>query len=130
MICTLSRHSVEPDGYDDALMLDWRGQIAESTGANIFLARKRRAAYADARLLSRRHYPALGHGTGQGPRHRDHRARHHARRDGGLRRNFRTGTAAEVTPVSQIDDLRFQVGPIARQMMGDYEALVHRRAAA
>jgi branched-chain amino acid aminotransferase len=43
---------------------------------------------------------------------------------------FVTGTAAEVTPVSQIDDLRFQVGPIARQMMGDYEALVHRRAAA
>ena len=38
MICTLSRHSVEPEGYYDALMLDWRGQIAESTGAYIFLA--------------------------------------------------------------------------------------------
>ncbi|MBT5780493.1 MAG: branched-chain amino acid aminotransferase, partial [Rhodospirillaceae bacterium] len=40
MICTLSRHSVEPEGYDDALMLDWRGQVAESTGANIFLVIK------------------------------------------------------------------------------------------
>ncbi|MBT3765278.1 MAG: branched-chain amino acid aminotransferase, partial [Rhodospirillales bacterium] len=37
MICTLSKHAVEDEGYDDALMLDWRGQVAESTGANIFL---------------------------------------------------------------------------------------------
>jgi branched-chain amino acid aminotransferase len=38
MICTLSKHDAEAEGYDDALMLDWRGQIAEATGANIFLA--------------------------------------------------------------------------------------------
>ncbi len=37
MICTLSKHAAEAEGYDDALMLDWRGQIAEATGANIFL---------------------------------------------------------------------------------------------
>ena len=37
MICTLSKHEAEADGWDDALMLDWRGQVAESTGANIFL---------------------------------------------------------------------------------------------
>ena len=37
MICTLSKHEVEQEGYDDALMLDWQGNIAESTGANIFL---------------------------------------------------------------------------------------------
>ena len=36
MICTLSKHAAEAEGYDDALMLDWRGQVAESTGANIF----------------------------------------------------------------------------------------------
>ncbi|MEE1555391.1 MAG: branched-chain amino acid aminotransferase, partial [Alphaproteobacteria bacterium] len=36
MICTLSKHAAESEGYDDALMLDWRGQVAESTGANIF----------------------------------------------------------------------------------------------
>ncbi len=38
MICTLSKHAAENDGYADALMLDWRGQIAEATGANVFLA--------------------------------------------------------------------------------------------
>src|SRR3954447_5729436 len=38
MICTLSKHEAEAEGYDDALMLDWRGQIAEATGANVFLA--------------------------------------------------------------------------------------------
>ncbi|NQV82416.1 MAG: branched-chain amino acid aminotransferase, partial [Rhodospirillales bacterium] len=37
MICTLSKHDAEREGYDDCLMLDWRGQIAEATGANIFL---------------------------------------------------------------------------------------------
>ena len=38
MICTLSKHQAESEGYHDALMLDWRGQVAEGTGANIFLA--------------------------------------------------------------------------------------------
>ena len=37
MICTLSKHAAEADGFDDALMLDWRGRVAEATGANIFL---------------------------------------------------------------------------------------------
>ncbi len=37
MICTLSKHAAEAAGYEDALMLDWRGQIAEATGANVFL---------------------------------------------------------------------------------------------
>ena len=37
MICTLSKHYAEKKGFDDALMLDWRGRIAEATGANIFL---------------------------------------------------------------------------------------------
>src|SRR5690606_13683588 len=39
MICTISKHAAERDGYADALMLDWRGYIAEATGANVFLVR-------------------------------------------------------------------------------------------
>ncbi len=39
MICTLSKHKAEKDGYQDALMLDWRGQVAEATGANIFFSK-------------------------------------------------------------------------------------------
>ena len=41
MICSLSKHSAESNGFDDALMLDYRGYIAEATGANIFCKKKR-----------------------------------------------------------------------------------------
>ncbi len=36
MICTISKHKAEREGYDDAMFLDWRGQVAEATGANVF----------------------------------------------------------------------------------------------
>ena len=52
MICTLSKHEAEAEGYADALMLDWRGQIAEATGANVFLVQRRRAAHARRRTAS------------------------------------------------------------------------------
>ena len=57
MICTLSRQHAEARGYDDALMFDWRGQVAEATGANAFFVRDGAAAHADARLLPRRNHP-------------------------------------------------------------------------
>ena len=64
MICTLSKQHAESRGYDDALMFDWRGQVAEATGANVFFVTRGRASHADARLLPRRdHAP-----DGDGPR--------------------------------------------------------------
>ena len=61
MICTMSKHEAEAEGYDDALMLDWEGRIAESTGSNIFIVMGRQqVTHADSRLLPRRHYPAVG----------------------------------------------------------------------
>jgi branched-subunit amino acid aminotransferase/4-amino-4-deoxychorismate lyase len=60
MICTIEKHRAERDGYADALMLDWRGQIAECTGANIFFVQNGVLHTPTARLLPRRHHPPRG----------------------------------------------------------------------
>ena len=124
MICTLSRHSVEPEGYDDALMLDWRGQVAESTGANIFLVIKGviHTPTPDCFLdgITRRTVMDLA-------RKRGHEVIERVIMPedlGDADEVFLTGTAAEVTPVGEIDDHNYQVGPITRQLMDDYEAAV------
>ncbi len=122
MICTMSKHAVEREGYDDALMLDWRGQIAESTGANIFLV------MGDGRLhtpvpdcflngITRRTVIDLAKAHGIEVIER-------AIPPEELRQAtevFLTGTAAEVTPVGEIDGLRFAPGEITRVLMADYE---------
>ena len=130
MICTLSKHDAEAEGFDDALMQDWRGQVAECTGANIFFGKNGvlHTPTPDCFLdgLTRRSVIDLARARGIKIVERAIMPEEMA----GCDEIFVTGTAAEVTPVSQIDDMRFQVGPIARQMMDDYEALVHRRAAA
>ncbi|MBT5040232.1 MAG: branched-chain amino acid aminotransferase [Rhodospirillaceae bacterium] len=126
MICTLSRHSVEPEGYDDALMLDWRGQVAESTGANIFLVIKGviHTPTPDCFLdgITRRTVMDLA-------RKRGHEVIERVIMPedlGDADEVFLTGTAAEVTPVGEIDDHNYQVGPITRQLMDDYEAAVRK----
>ena len=59
MICTISKHAAEKDGYADALMLDWRGYVAESTGRQHLPGARRRDPHADARLLPERHHPPV-----------------------------------------------------------------------
>ena len=68
MICTLSKHAAEREGFADAMMLDWRGYVAEATGANVFFVARRGDPHADPRLLPRRHHPPVGDGAGQGAR--------------------------------------------------------------
>ncbi|MCP5367648.1 MAG: branched-chain amino acid aminotransferase [Hyphomicrobiales bacterium] len=130
MICTLSKHQVESEGYDDALMLDWRGQIAESTGANIFLV------MGDGRLhtpvpdcflngITRRTVIDLARARGIEVLER---AIMPAELDKATE-VFLTGTAAEVTPVGSIDDHRFTPGEITRILMEDYERAVGKTAA-
>ncbi len=126
MICTLSRHSVEPEGYDDALMLDWRGQVAESTGANIFLVQDGviHTPTPDCFLdgITRRTVMALARERGHEVIERVIMPEDLAHAD----EIFLTGTAAEVTPVGEIDEHNYQVGPITRQLMDDYEAEVRK----
>ena len=126
MICTLSRHSVEPEGYDDALMLDWRGQVAESTGANIFLVQNGviHTPTPDCFLdgITRRTVMDLARKRGYEVVERVIMPEDLADAD----EVFLTGTAAEVTPVGEIDEHNYQVGPITRQLMDDYETEVRK----
>jgi branched-chain amino acid aminotransferase len=130
MICTLSKHTVERQGYDDALMLDWRGLVAEATGANIFLVMD------DGRLhtptpdcfldgITRRTVIGLARARGIDVVERQIRPEELA----DAREVFLTGTAAEVTPVGSIDEHTFVPGAITRAMIEDYDATVRPAAA-
>ena len=124
MICTLSKHEAEADGWDDALMLDWRGQVAESTGANIFLVQegKIHTPTPDCFLdgITRRTVIGLAKDRNYEVIERTIMPEDFAKTD----EVFVTGTAAEVTPVGKIDDYNFQVGSVTRALLEDYDALV------
>ena len=130
MICTLSKHAAEAAGYDDALMLDWRGHVAESTGANIFLVigGKLHTPTPDCFLdgITRRSVIGLAKARGYEIVERTIMPDELASAD----EIFVTGTAAEVTPVGKIDDMTFTVGPVSKALMEDYDALVRAPAAA
>ena len=64
MICTMSKHDAEAKGYADALMFDYRGYVAEATGANIFFVKDGKLHTPIARLLPQRHHAPLGDGFG------------------------------------------------------------------
>lgn len=128
MICTLSKHAAEAAGYNDALMLDWRGQVAEATGANIFLVQKGvlHTPVPDCFLdgITRRTVIGLARRRGYEIVERAIVPEEFAHTD----EVFLTGTAVEVTPVREIDDYRFDVGEITRTLVGDYDALVNRNS--
>src|SRR4051812_19348943 len=128
MICTLEKHAAEAAGYADALMLDWRGQIAETTGANVFfvingeihtptpdcfldgitrrtvldLARKRQYKVVERAMLPQE----MGKAT----------------------EAFLSGTAAEVTPIASIADYKFTPGDITKNLMSDFDKLTQGAA--
>ncbi|MBK0021484.1 branched-chain amino acid aminotransferase [Brucella pseudogrignonensis] len=124
MICTISKHAAEAKGYADALMLDWRGQVAEATGANVFFVKdgalhtpkpdcfldgitrrtiidlaKRRGLEVIERVIMPEEMEAFSE-------------------------CFLCGTAAEVTPVSEIGKYHFKPGEITNLLMNDYTAEV------
>ena len=130
MICTLSKHAAEAKGYADALMLDYRGLIAEATGANVFLVQdgKIHTPTPDCFLdgITRRTVIDLAKRRGYEVIERAIKPEELAH----TQEVFLTGTAVEVTPVAEIDDYRFQAGEITRNLMNDYDALVRKHAAA
>ena len=127
MICTLSKHAAERDGYADAMMLDWRGYIAEATGANVFFVRDGviHTPTPDCFLdgITRRSVIELARAKGFDIVERHIRPEELP----DFTECFITGTAAEVTPVSQIGEHRFTPGRISLELTDDFAALVRRR---
>jgi len=124
MICTLSKHAAEAEGYDDALMLDYRGRIAESTGANIFLIQdgKIHTPTPDCFLNGITRQTVIGIAKKHGYEVIERAIMPEELAD--TSEIFVTGTAAEVTPVGEIDQYKFEVGKITRTLLEDYDALV------
>ena len=130
MICTISKHAAEAKGYADALMLDWRGQVAEATGANVFFVKNGEihTPTPDCFLagITRRTVIDLIRRRG----YRLHERAIMPEEMAGFEECFLTGTAAEVTPVSEIGHYRFTVGDISRTLMDDYSREVTPQAVA
>jgi len=131
MICTISKHAAERKGYADALMLDWRGYVAEATGANVFFVRDGviHTPTPDCFLdgITRRTVIGLAQARGY-----EVVARHIQPEElAGFSEAFLCGTAAEVTPVSEIGPYKFTPGEISRNLMLDYsDAVQPKRLAA
>ena len=129
MICTISKHAAEAKGYADAMMLDWRGQVAEATGANIFFVKdgKIHTPKPDCFLdgITRRTVIGLARDSGIEVEERAIMPEELE----GFEQCFLTGTAAEGTPVSEIGPYRFQVGEIAKSLMHAYSAAVQPKHA-
>jgi len=124
MICTMSKHAAEAKGCSDAMMFDYRGYVAEATGANIFFVKdgEVHTPLADAFLngLTRQTVIAML---------KDRQIKVHERHImpeelESFEQCWLTGTAAEVTPVGQIGDYTFEVGALTRDVADSYEKLV------
>ncbi len=124
MICTISKHEAERKGYADALMFDWRGQVAEATGANVFFVKDGviHTPTPDCFLDGITRQSVIGLAKKRGYKVVERAIMPEEMTD--LEECFLTGTAAEVTPVSEIGPYRFTVGEITRTLMDDYSALV------
>ena len=124
MICTMSKHAAEVKGCSDAMMLDYRGYVAEATGANIFFVKdgEVHTPKPDCFLNGITRQTVVGM-----LEKRDIKVniRHIMPRElEGFEQCWLTGTAAEVTPVGQIGDYTFEVGAMARDIAESYEKLV------
>ncbi len=124
MICTMSKHAAEAKGCSDALFMDYRGYVAEATGANIFFVKdgEVHTPIPDAILngITRQTVIAMLKDKGITV----HERRIQPEDLEGFEQCFLTGTAAEVTPVGQIGDYMFEVGALTREISEDYEKLV------
>jgi branched-chain amino acid aminotransferase len=127
MICTISKHQAERNGYADALMLDWQGRVAECTGANVFFTKDGalHTPIADCFLdgITRRTVMDLARRRGIEVIER----RIMPDELPSFEECFICGTGAEVTPVSEIGPHRFTPGNISRTLIGDYSAEVQPR---
>ena len=124
MICTMSKHAAEAKGCSDAIMFDYRGYVAEATGANIFFVKDDvvHTPLPDAFLNGLTRQTVIGMLREKGVEVRE---RHiEAAELEEMQQCFLTGSAAEITPVGQIGDYAFEVGRMVKDVSKDYDALV------
>jgi len=124
MICTMSKTAAEKRGFADALMLDWRGYVAEATGANVFFVQN--GALHTPRVdhildgITRQTVIEMAQARGVEVVVREILPEEL----GDFSECFLTGSAAEVTPVGQVGDYRFTPGALSLSLMDDYGKLV------
>lgn len=123
VISTLSKRNAEQKGFNDALMLDYRGFIAECTGANIFFVKngELHTPTPDCFLngITRQSVIEIANGLGVKVVERHIKPEEIDQ----MEEVFVTGTAAEITPVEQIGDLIFSIGPMAKKIAKTYEMI-------
>ena len=131
MICTLSKHEAEAKGFTDSLMLDHEGNIAEATGANVFFKSKSEELHTpipDSFLdgITRREVIKIAKSKGIKVVERKIKPEEMKEFAG----CFLTGTAAEITPVSQISEYKFKVCNVITNLSEAYQSLVRKKSAA
>jgi branched-chain amino acid aminotransferase len=128
MIGTMAKHTAERAGFDDALMLDYKGRVAESTGSNIFFVKDGvlRTPVPESFLNGITRQTVIQMAAGMGltveettimPEDLD-----------GMEEVFVTGTAAEIMPVAKIDAKEYKLGPTTKRLMEAYADLVRQKA--
>jgi branched-chain amino acid aminotransferase len=130
MICTISKHRAERKGYADAMMLDWQGRVAECTGANIFFIKdgKIHTPIADCFLAGITRATAIMLAKKRGIEVIERRIMPDELSN--FSECFITGTAAEVTAVSEIAQWKFTPSTITQHLMADYTAEVQPKGKA
>ncbi len=130
MICTISKHAAEKDGFTDAMMLDYRGYIAESTGSNVFFARDGalHTPTPDCFLngITRQSVIRIAKGRGIEVIERHIKPEELST----FSECFVVGSAAEVVPVSEIGEYRFKPGNLSLSLADDYARMVRRQTVA
>ena len=124
MICTMSKHAAEAKGCSDALMMDYRGYVAEATGANIFFVKdgEVHTPKPDCFLDGITRQTVIGMLKDRQIKVHERHIRPEELAD--FEQCWLTGTAAEVTPVGQIGDWKFEVGELTRNIAEAYDKLV------
>ena len=126
MICTQSKHEAQSKGCSDSLMMDYRGYVAEATGANVFFV-KDNVVYTpipDCFLNGITRQTVIEILRGKGLRVIEKHILPTEMES--FEQCWLTGTAAEVTPVGQIDQYNFEVGPLTKEVATEYEKIVRR----
>lgn len=124
MICTLSKHAAERKGCSDAMMFDYRGYVAEATGANIFFVKDGEVHTPDPDCILNGITRQTVIGMLKERQVKVHERHIMPEELESFEQCWLTGTAAEVTPVGQIGDWNFEVGALTREIAEGYETLV------